>query len=109
VAGGASFERGHQVGRKLGAVESQVPWCRYMPDRRSVILWETFSLGVNAKSLVILVFRHAGDDTTLLSAGLSPGVGTKYTDRLGVLDTPRTKRHCFLAGLSSGVGTKCMR
>jgi len=58
-------------------VESQVPWCRYTPDRRSVILRETFSLGVNAKSLVILVFRHTGDDTTLLLAGLSSGVGTK--------------------------------
>ena len=69
-------------------------------------------MGVNAKSLretFILVFRHTGDHTTLLLAGLSSGVGTKYTNRLGVLDTLRTKRHSFLAGLSSGVGTKCER
>jgi len=107
VAGGASFERGHQVERKFGAVGSQATWCRYTPDRRSAILRETFNLGVNTKSLATLVFGHTGDKTTLLSTGLSSGVGTKYTDRLGVLDTPRTKRHCFLAGLSSGVGTKC--
>jgi len=52
--------------RKFGAVESQVPWCGYTPDRTSAILRETSSLGVNAKSLVTLVFRHTGDDTTLL-------------------------------------------
>ena len=90
MAGGTSFERGHQEERKFGAVESQATWCRYTPDRRSAILRETFSLGVNTKSLVTLVFRHTGDDTTLLSAGLSLGMGTKYTDRLGVLDTLRT-------------------
>ena len=61
-----------------------MPWCRYTPDRISAILQETFSLDVNAKSLVILVFRHIEEETALLSAGLSPGMGTKYTDRLGV-------------------------
>jgi len=65
-------------------VESQATWCRYMPCRRSAILRETFSLGVITKSLVILVFRHTEDDTTLLSACLSSGVGINYTDRLGV-------------------------
>jgi len=70
--------------KRFGAVENQTTWCRYTSCRRSVILRETFSLGVIAKSLVILVFRHTGDDTALLSACLSSGVGTKYTDRLGV-------------------------
>jgi len=65
-------------------MENQATWCRYTPCRRSAILRETFSLGVIAKSLVILVFRHTGDDTALLSACLSSGVGTKYTNRLGV-------------------------
>jgi len=69
--------------RKFGAVESQVTWCRYTSYRGSAILQETFSLTVITKSLVILVFRHTGDDTALLSACLSSGVGTKYTDRLG--------------------------
>jgi len=63
--------------RKFITVESQVPWCRYTPGRSSSILRETFSLGVNTKSLVILVFRHTGDETALLLAGLSSGVGTK--------------------------------
>jgi len=109
VAGGASFECGHQAERKFGAVESQLTWCRYIPDRRSAILRETFSLGINTKSLVTLVFRHTGDETALFLAGLSSGVGTKYTDHLGVLNTPRTKRRCFLAGLSSGDGPSAKR
>jgi len=80
VVRGVSFECGHQAERKFGAVESQATWCRYTPDRRSAILREIFSLSIITKSLVILVFRHTGDDTTLLSACLSSSVGTKCVE-----------------------------
>jgi len=84
VAGDTSFACGHRAVRRFETKENQATWCRYTPYRRNTILRETFSLGVIDKSLVILVFRHTGDDTPLLSACLSSGVGTKYTDRLGV-------------------------
>ena len=86
MAGGASFELGHQIVRSFGAVEDQVTWCRYTQLRRSAILRKTFSLGVI--SLVIMVFRHTRDDTTMFPTRLSLGVGTKNTDGLGVFRHP---------------------
>jgi len=58
--------------RKYGAVESQGPWCRYTPDRSRAILRETFSLGIITKSMVILVFRHIGDETASPLRQVSP-------------------------------------
>jgi len=86
-----------------------VTWCRYTPCRRSAILRETFSSGVIAKSLVILVFRHTGDNTTLLSTCLSSGMGTKYTDRLGVFRHPEDETALLLGRPLLGRGHQVHR
>jgi len=39
VAGGVSFERGHQTVRSFGAVENQVTWCRYTQLRSQQFLY----------------------------------------------------------------------
>ena len=107
MAGGVSFKCGHQAVRSLGAVENQVTWCRYTQLRRSAILWETFSLGVIAKTY--------GSSWCLDTPGtirrcLQHASRWEWAPRtliaLVFLDTLGTKRHYPRVGLSSGVGTK---
>jgi len=53
------------------------------------------------------VFRHTGDDTTLLLACLSSGMGTKNTDRLGVFRHSGDENVLPSGGPLLGCGTKC--
>jgi len=55
--------------------------------------------------MVALAFRHTGDETALLLAGLSSGVGTKC-NFVPVSRNTEDKTALLSAGLSSSVGTK---